>query len=205
MIRPWPIAGWKLFAAEVAGPTVFGFMTAALGAALVLAMNLYVFVDRTLLASINAEGFTSYELAEALRAPQSMIVVLIVLGVLPVLAAVTCLSAALQNLLVLLFPGWVHLGNDKQQGAAAFGQNMLMFFGLGLAGILCLLPAALLIGAIVLLQMFVLGVPVTAWEIPVFGIIAATPVFAAVALILRTGGRVWERLDPSQEILEGSS
>ncbi len=81
---------------------------------------------------------------------------------------------------------------------------MIMFLGLGLASVLCMLPAALLIGIIVAIQWFIFGVPIVAWEFPVFGIVAATPVLAAAALIVRTGGRIWDNLDPSREVLEGS-
>ena len=48
------------------------------------------------------------------------------------------------------------------------------------------------------------GVPIVAWEFPVFGIVAATPVVAAAALIVRAGGRIWDGLDPSREVLGGS-
>ena len=111
-----------------------------------------------------------------------------VVGALPLILALTFLATTLQNLLVLTFPGWVQLGSNKQQGAAAFGQNMIMFLGLGLAGLLCLLPAAIIIAVIVLVQTLLFDVPLVAWEFPVFGIIGATPVMAVVALVVRTGG-----------------
>jgi len=207
MVRPWPIEGWKLFAAESAGPTVFAAMTAMLGAGLMLAMDLFMTVNRISFASVgtNEFRFTPDNAAAALGVPQPLLLPLIVLGAIPLVLAMTCLSTTLQNLLVLLFPGWVQLGSRKQQGAAVFGQNMIMFLGLGLAGLLCLLPAALLIALIVAIQWFVFGVSVVAWEFPVFGIVAATPVFAAVALVVRAGGRVWDNLDPSREVLDGSA
>ena len=65
--------------------------------------------------------------------------------------------------------------------------------------------ALLLLAAIIAAQTLLFGVPLVAWEFPVFGIIAATPVMAAAALIVRAGGRVWDNLDPSREILEGSA
>jgi len=207
MIRPWPIAGWKLFAAESAGPTVFGLMTLLLGAGVALAMDLYLTVQRTTLASLNAEDMriSPDRVAEALGVPQPLLLALVIIGALPLLVGMTCMATALQNLLVLLLPGWVQLGQNKPQGAAAFGQSMIMFFGLGLAGLLCLLPAALLVAVIVAVQVLVLGVPVTAWEFPVLGLIGATPVFAVVALVVRIGGDIWDRLDASQEILEGAA
>ena len=204
MVRPWPLEGWKLFAAEVAGPTIFAAMSAIFGAGLVLAMNLYMAVSRIAL-DIESDGVRLTERASAaLGAPAMLILPLIVIGALPLVLALTCLSTALQNLFILLFPGWVQLGSEKQQGAAAFGQNMIMFFGLGLASLLCILPAALLIAIIVAIQWFAFRVPIVAWEFPVLGIVAATPVFAAAGLIVRTGGRIWDSLDPSREVLEGS-
>ena len=204
MVRPWPLEGWKLFAAEAAGPTIFAAMSATFGAGLVLAMNLYMAVSRTA-PDIESQGVRLTERASAaLGAPAVLILPLIVIGALPLVLALTCLSTTLQNLLILLFPGWVQLGSAKQQGAAAFGQNMIMFFGLGLASLLCILPAALLIAIIVAIQWFAFRVPIVAWEFPVLGIVAATPVFAAAVLIVRTGGRIWDSLDPSREVLEGS-
>jgi hypothetical protein len=206
MVRPWPIEGWKLFAGEIAAPTVFSVMTVLLGAALVLAIDLSMTINRLTINSSAAQEMqiTPQDAAIYLGVPPALMMPLILAGVIPLLVALTCLSTSLQNLVTLLFPGWVHLGGGKQQGAAAFGQNMILFFGHGLAALLCLLPAALLVAIIVAVQWFVFGVPVVAWEFPVFGIIAATPVLAAAALIVRTGGRVWDNLDPSREILEGS-
>jgi hypothetical protein len=201
MVRPWPIEGWKLFAAESLSPAVFAFMTALLAAALVMAMDIYLMVNP---AEISDYRLTPEGLSATLRAPRPLLMPLLLLAVLPMLAAITCLSTTLQNLLVLLFPGWVQLGNDRQQGAAAFGQNMLMFFGLGLVSLLCLLPAGLIVALIVAAQLWIFDVPLVEWEFPVLGIIAATPVFTIVALIVRAGGRVWNRLDPSREILEGA-
>jgi hypothetical protein len=207
MIRPWPIAGWKLFAAEVAGPSVFGVMSALFGAGLVVAMDLYLTFEGGTLAAVNQEELrvTPETIAAALGVPQPLLVALVILGVLPLLIALTFMATGLQNLLVLLFPGWVQLGHAKQQGAAAFGQNMVMFLLLGLAGIICLLPATLLVGTIIAVQTLVFGAPLNAWEFPLLGTVAATPVFAVAALIVHIGGGVWDRLDASQEILDGGT
>ncbi|MHC4830533.1 MAG: hypothetical protein ACYTFT_09300, partial [Planctomycetota bacterium] len=206
MVRPWPIEGWRLFAAEAAGPVVFSTMTTLFGAALFLAMDLAITIDRMTINSAAASEarIAPQDAAAYLSVPPVLVVPLIVAGAVPLLIALCCVATTLQNLVTLLFPGWVHLGSDKQQGAAAFGQNMLTFFGQGLAALLCLLPAALLLAIIVAVQWFVFGVPIVAWEFPVFGIIVATPVLAAAALIVHAGGRVWDNLDPSREILAGS-
>lgn len=201
MVRPWPIEGWKLFAVEALSPAVFAFMSALLAAALVVSMDIFLMLNP---ADISDYRLTPEGMAGALGVPRLLLVPLLLLTVMPMVAALTCLATTLQNLLVLLFPGWVQLGNDKQQGAAAFGQNMIMFFGLGLASFLCLLPAALIVAIIVAVQRWIFGVPIVGWELPPLGVVAATPVFAIVALIVRAGGRVWDQLDPSKEILEGA-
>jgi len=207
MVRPWPIEGWRLFAAEAAGPVFFSTMSTLFAAGLFLAMDLFMTIDRlTINSRATAEvRITPQSAAAYLGVPSALLVPLIVAGAVPLLIALCCLATTLQNLVTLLFPGWVHLGSDKQQGAAAFGQNMLTFLGQGLAALLCLLPAALLVAIIVAIQWFVFGMSIVGWEFPIFGIIAATPVFAAAALIVRAGGRVWDNLDPSREIFEGSA
>jgi hypothetical protein len=206
MVRPWPIEGWKLFAAEVAGPTVFAGMTALLGAAMLLAVDLAMAFNRVAVFTIATDQvrLTPARVAAALGVPHLLLVPLIVLGILPVVLALAALSATLQNLVVLLFPGWMHLGSDKQQGAAAFGQNMISFLALMLVSTLSLLPGALIIGIIVAVQALWFGVAIVAWELPAFGLIVTVPILATAALVIRAGGRVWDRLDPSQEILAGA-
>ena len=201
MVRTWPIEGWKLFAAEAAGPALFATMSALLGAAIVLAMNFYMAVRGGFFGESFRIGPDS--LPAALGVPLVLLLPLIIVSALPVLIALTCLAATIQNLMVLLFPGWVQLGKQQQQGAAAFGQNMVMFFGLTLASLLSLLPGALIVAAIVAIQWLGFGIRPLAWEWPIFGIIAATPVAAVAALVVRAGGRVWDNLDPSREVLQG--
>jgi hypothetical protein len=206
MVRPWPIEGWKLFAVEAAGPTVFAAMTTLLGAGVLLAADLAMTLNRVALFTIAAgeARFTPARVAAALGVPHFLLLPLIVLGILPVVLALAALSATLQNLVVLLFPGWMHLGSDKPQGAAAFGQNMIAFFALMLVSTLCMLPGALIIGIIVAVQTLWFGVAIVAWELPLFGLIVTVPILAAAALVIRAGGRVWDRLDPSREILAGA-
>ncbi len=203
MVRPWPIEGWRLFAAECAAPSIYGAMTVMLGAMMVVAMDVFLTLNHGFSGVENDLRILPDSVVESLAAPRALLVPLMILGAIPLFLALTALSTSLQNLLVLLFPGWVQLGSEKTQGAAAFGQNMIMFLGLGLASLLCLLPAGLVIALIIAVQRWIFGVPLLAWEFPIFGIIAATPVMAVVALIVRTGGRIWDKLDPSSEILAG--
>ena len=101
---------------------------------------------------------------------------------------------------VLLFPGWVHLGMEKMKGAASFGQNLVVFSVLMLGMLVCTLPGALLVALILLAQWF-WGVPLMAWELPLLGTLAAVPMSILAIFLIRAGGGLWDRLDPSQEIL----
>ena len=63
-------------------------------------------------------------------------------------------------------------------------------------------PASLsLVGAAAGVQWW-LGIPWSAWAFPFWGLLAAAPQFALGWLIVQVAARLWERLDPSQEILE---
>ncbi len=208
MIRPWPIEGWKLFAAEAAGPALYAALGALAGATLIIAVSFVMTITDLSLDTMSEQDLriTPDGAAEALGVPSALLLPLLAISAIPISLALTCLTTALQNLVVLLFPGWMQLGVGKRaQGAAAAGQNMIAFFGLAIAMLLSLLPAAIIIGVLLLIQVFLFDVPIVAWEFPLFGVIAAVPVLVAAGLIVRAGGRVWDRLDPSREILEGAA
>jgi len=82
-----------------------------------------------------------------------------------------------------------------------FGQRMLFSAALGLALFFALIPSALLVGAAAGAQ-WALSIPWSAWAFPLWGMLAAAPQFALGWLIVQLAARLWERLDPSQEILE---
>lgn len=202
VVRPWPMRGWRLVAAQVAGPATLAMLVSLLGAGLLLAVDLAVTLANVRLDG-NDDVMVMQRLAAFMGVPHVVAVPLLLLTLLPILVAMTTLSAALANLATLVFPGWVQLGpRANNQGAAAMGQNIVIFFGLGLALLLATLPAVLLVGVIVAVQIFLMDVPVTGWELPVLGLVAATPIGVAAALAIRGAGGLWERLDPSSEILE---
>ncbi len=202
LLRPLPISGWKLVAAEVAGPATTSIFGAALGAILLWALDLGAFLARagiTLGATGEPPLTPSYVLEQA-GIGQPLVVSLFLLGAIQVLAAAALVSSALQNLTVLLFPGWVHLGMEKMKGAASFGQNLVVFSVLMLGMLVCTLPGALVVALILLAQWF-WGVPLMAWELPLLGTLAAVPMSILAIFLIRAGGGLWDRLDPSQEIL----
>jgi hypothetical protein len=114
---------------------------------------------------------------------------------------VSFFSSALQNLATLFVPAWMAHSADRSRGVAAFGQRMLFSAALGLALLLALIPSALLVGAAAGVQWW-LGIPWSVWAFPFWGVLVAAPMFALGWSIVQVAGRLWERLDPSQEILE---
>ncbi len=194
VIRPWPVSSVQVFACEVLAPTIEGLLAVGFAACLIVSAH----------AGMQLGG------AEALRTgllariglAGTMTVPLLVLGLLPVAAALSFLTATLINLAVLFMPGWVPLGPHKSKGAAAFGHDMLVSLGLFLCNGIALVAATIVAGTILLVQVFALGLPFSAWEIPFLGLVAALPAAAAVALGLRTGAALWDRLDASREVLD---
>ena len=133
--------------------------------------------------------------------PPSAALVLLLVGALPLAAGVAALSATLRNVSILLFPAWHGSGAPVTRGMAAMGQQLLFGTALAIAMLFGLVPGAILVGVAPLAQ-WLSGLPWSAMAFPLWGALAAAPVFVETLLLLRAGGRLWERLDPSQEILE---
>lgn len=206
LLRPLPMPGWKLVAAEVAGPATTSILGAALGAILLWALDIGAGMARLgiTLGGPGEPALTPSYVMEQAGIGQPLLVPLLLLGAMQVVAAAAFLSSTLQNLTVLLFPGWVHLGMEKMKGAASFGQNLVVFSILMLGMLVCTLPGALMVGLLLLAQWF-WGLPLTAWELPLLGTLAAVPMSVVAVFLIRAGGGLWDRLDPSQEILTRAS
>lgn len=191
-LRAWPVRGSQAFLAEVAAPALLTLTQVLAGAALLVGIDL---ITRP---RVEVSG-----LARALGVPGGAVVPLLVAAALPLAAAVTGLSICLENLAALAFPSWVHLGLGKQQAAAKFGQNLLVFLVLSLALLAGIAPGAIAVAVILAAQVLVWGVAVSGWQLPVLGLVAALPTAVVVAALVRAGGALWSRFDPSQELIEG--
>jgi hypothetical protein len=200
LVRTWPVSARRFVLAEVLSPAILSFAGAAFGAGVVLA---------SLFGSRLHEALTGHRsqlvllplAGEFMGVDTGLATVLLFASFLPMAAAVSFFSSALQNLATLFVPAWMVHSADRSQGVAAFGQRMLFSAALGLALLLALIPSALLVGAAAGVQWW-LGIPWSAWAFPVWGVLAAAPLFASGWSIVQVAGRLWERLDPSQEILE---
>ena len=45
------------------------------------------------------------------------------------------------------------------------------------------------------------GVPFTVWELPLVGAVAVLPLALVIGALVRAGGVLWDRFDPSAELL----
>ena len=212
MIRTWPLRGGRMFLAQMAAPFVIVATRVAFGALLLvgvdtaLELGLIDFsASRELAAALDlSEVRGKAELAAALGVSAILLTPLAVLGVLPLSLAVALLSIGLENIAALTFPGWVPLGMNKKQAASQLGHNLLVFMALSIALFFGLLPGVLVIGGTLMAQIWLWGIPLNAWEFPLLGVAGAAPVVAIVVALAGVGGSLWDRLDPSEEILTGS-
>ncbi len=211
MIRPWPLPGARMFLAQVAVPFILIAMRVGFGALLLVSVD--TAIELGLINFANGAGpaessglweaAAKTDLAAGLGVSPMLLTPLVVLGVLPLSLTVALLSIGLENLAALTFPGWVPLGL-KKQAASQFGHNLLVFMGLSIALFFGLAPGVLVIGATLATQIWLWEIPLSAWELPVLGIAGAAPILAVVVAIAGVGGSLWDRLDPSEEILAGS-
>jgi len=200
LIRTWPVSARRFVLAEVVSPALMSFAGSMFGAGLVLTSLLGTRLRQELSGEPSQLVLLPREGA-FLGVGNELAAVLLFTGFLPMAAAASFFSSALQNLAVLLVPAWMAQSADQSKGVAAFGQRMVFSTALGLSFMLALIPSAFLVGAAMLAQ-GMLGLPWSAWELPFWGMLGAAPLFVAGWLIVQVAAPLWERLDPSQEILE---
>ncbi len=196
LIRTWPVAGWRLFGAEVAAPAIIAslYATAAAGVLVVagVAASHPNAADVVLVSESGAAALGSTPLRVLLAG---------LLTLIPLLGVIATLSATLQNLLALVWPSWVQLGRRRSGSAAHIGQGLITSLGLMVAMVVGLLPGLVVSGGWLLLQVQVLEIPLRAWQLPLLGVVTAVPLALIIAVLIRFGGLLWDQLDPSAELL----
>ena len=196
VIRTWPLGGWRLFVSQVLPPAIIATLyAAAAGGGLLIAGIAAGQPAATGLV------FVRPQLAASLGVPYIVLLLLGLVALLPLVAAIAALSATLQNLLALLWPSWTQLGQRRNGSAAHIGQGLLTGFGMMVAMALGLLPGAVLVGVGLLIQIRVADIPLNAWELPLLSLTGLMPLAVIIGLLTRFGGVLWDRLDPSAEIL----
>ena len=198
VLRPWPLPGVRIAAAEVLAPTLSAAFRSVAAIGLVLVADAGLRITRYGLG--HEVGLLPDDWGAALGVPGPLLAALFAVTAFPLLVSVAAVAAGVQNAATLLFPSWVQLGRRRRGGAATFGQRMLVFWGLSLCLLLGLIPTAMLAGG-VLLGHRILGWPLAGWELPLVGILAALPLLLETAGLVLLCGHLWDRLDPSAEIL----
>ena len=126
---------------------------------------------------------------------------LVLVGAAPLLAGASFAASALQNLATLFIPAWMIKAPDANKGIAAFGRNLIVGPAMFLGFVLVLVPGAVLLGVALLVQRFA-GVAWSAWEFPLWGLLASAPLAATGGVLVFLASRLWAHLDPSAELLE---
>ncbi len=194
VLRTWPLAGRRLVLAEILAPAVNVFFLLLTGCVLLTSAVAGEAMDR---------GPDRVQvLPQAVLGARPLLALPVVLGsALLVGMSVAFLSLALQNLAALVLPSWIGLGGlSSRRGTAVLGQRILVAIGYLLAMTVAALPTLLVLAAGAALHIF-LEAPFHLWELPLFALIAAVLLGSKVLLIARVAGMVWDRLDPSKEIL----
>lgn len=200
ILRTWPLSGSRLVAAEVAGPVISATLAATLAIGVVVAAETGHRLQGLLAGRGGGQSLLPAEFWSFIHAPAPVAMLLAAAGILPLVVALAAVSSAIQNLAVLLFPGWMRLGRQRRSGAAQFGQNLVVSVIQMLTLAIGLIPGLLLAGSVVGLHM-VLGVNVSPWEWPLLGILTALPLAAEATGLILLAGRRWDRFDPSAQTL----
>lgn len=210
IVRTMPITGVRMFLAEVSAPALMALLPALFGVLAFIGIDalreLGIAGDATSDAGARAAELAvmvKQRVADQLQAHRLTLAPLAMAGYLPLALVVAMLTASLENVAALAFPSWVQLGTTKKQAASQIGQHMLVFMALSIVMFAGLLPGVLTVAAVVAVQMFIWGVPISAWELPLLGLAGALPIGAVVVALCVFGGHLWDRLDPSAELLAG--
>ncbi len=199
LVRSWPTAPWRMFLAEIGGPAVQIGLYSALGAGITLASQLAIdTVDLRRMYIIPDEMLPETVL------PRVFILGWIMLGSAPFVLLTGAMCCAMHNLLALNFSSWVPLGRKRQDAAANLGQNLLITIAIMLGMALGILPSALLLGLTLRLQIWVLDIPFTYWEMPLLGLATSLPILVLLTIMTFLGGWSWQRLDPSRQLFSES-
>jgi hypothetical protein len=177
LLKTYPQRGWQIALGELLAPTVL----LTLAQWFVIALEVVLFPTPR-----NAPGLTVSD-----RLPWA-------LGLALLAPLLNFNSLLLVNAGVLWFPSWVRVGPGRAEGFEAMGQRMLFMLAQLLALLFVLLLPALAFTAVFLLGRLWLGLLIV---VPGAALGAALVLAAEAALGLAWLGRLFERLDMSDELL----
>lgn len=174
-LKTYPVAGWGIVLGEVLAP------------ATVIAAQEWMLIILAF-CFFPAEG--RYPLIARERIALGIAAALL----LPLLSLLGLIA---HNAAALFMPGWIHLGKDEQQGVEATGQRLISLIAVTAVLGLAVLPAALAFIIVYLASHMLLG----AVAIPMASFGAALTLALEAGILVVWLGRVFDRLDPSVEML----
>jgi ABC-2 type transport system permease protein len=118
ILRPWPIRGWRLVAAELLAPATSALQMVAVG---------------LVLLTVGLLGPPGRAIFPAAVLPSPAAIPLLLVSAVLLAVPITLTSVAVHNVAVLALPSWIPLGPQRRRGAALTGQQMLLFLGHALA------------------------------------------------------------------------
>jgi hypothetical protein len=201
LLRTWPVPGRRLVFGASLSAVAQALAVALLGAGLVFAADAGCRLA-VLLGDAGMPALLPPDQVEAVGVPAGLLLPLLVVSLLPVTVGIAFVSSALETLTAMLFPGWLLMAERQKGDPAAIGQKILYGFGFMIAMAIGLVPGAVMVGLVLLAQHF-LGLTPTPWQLLPMSLVAAAPLVLEGLGLIWLAGRLWDRMDASEEILEG--
>lgn len=202
-LRTWPLTGRQMVRGQIMAPYLQTCAAILLGIGICLGAELGVILANLLGRSMATSIIPDDLLAHA-ALPSLVVMLGLIATVIPITLSVAAVSSVLEATSVLLFPGWV-LASEKGRGdIASMGQKILLSVGFALFLGLGLLPGGLILAGVFTWHHFA-DVGFRWWELPILSLLCSIPLLVEAWLMTRLGGKLWDKMDPSQEILEGFS
>jgi hypothetical protein len=177
LLKSYPIAGYRLVAAEIAGPLTF-----------VAVVELIMLTVAAVIVH-----FTAMPDNMAFLATPEFVVIALIFAT-PICAA----QLLIRNAVPILLPGWAMRAPDEQRGFIVMGQRLLMTAGNLLVLLFVLLPAACIVGPGLLMAKFWFHGSVAV--VALATVPAAALLFFEVWLGIRFLGAQFEKIDLTNEL-----
>ncbi|HEX4826253.1 MAG TPA: putative ABC exporter domain-containing protein [Candidatus Polarisedimenticolaceae bacterium] len=196
LVRTWPVAPFRFVLAEVVSSASLSTLVGMFGLGVALAGTFGAQIS-----AANGVPLRIFPVSGTLGVSTTGLVLLGLPSFVPLLAGAAFAISALQNTATLFIPAWMVQTADTQRGIAAVGRNTIVGTAMFLGVAIALIPSALLVGLAMLIQRW-MGLPWSAWAFPLWGVLAAVPLFGLGVMLIGFATKLWSALDPSQELLE---
>ncbi len=172
VLKTYPLPGWGVVLGEVLVPAVF----------LAVAEWILVLIAAGVIPSIGPIH------------PSVSQRFLIGISVALLLPCFTLMGVLIQNAAVLILPGWVPLGKERQRGIEAMGQNLITMLATVIVLVVTVVPAGLLF-SLMFIPGYLAGLGMLV--LPAASLLAALVMLAEGGIAVFWLGRVYDRFDVS--------